>query len=290
MWKQAEEMSFQDYTGAEYSTFNDAINILKDLNNLLPEVIANYKRSSIEVWVNKFKNLNEEGWKELNSVLKNPLDDSLTLTDHTAIDIYCSGIGRLIAYPLKMGRLIREMTLVYLISTFEAYLENIISLILSKSPEILRTEKTITHREVMEIAIRNGTMEDLINSLKDKYINSIMGKDINDILETLTSQPFKLLEIKPKSSEWRRLKESFYRRHVIIHNRGCVDSKYATKSGYKGQRRTLFIDKKYLAKRFETFQRCSGIIRDSANDKFGNKKSEKQHDQAAISFNIFEPT
>ena len=37
----------------------------------------------------------------------------------------------------------------------------------------------------MEIAIGNGTMEDLINSLKDKYINSIMLKDINDILKSL---------------------------------------------------------------------------------------------------------
>lgn len=275
MWKRPEDMSFQDFMSSHYATFEDTIRILKATNGLLPELTDKYARSSFEKWLNKFKNLNEEGRRQLKAVWEKPMDDSLTLTDHTAIDIYCSGMEVLV-HPHEIARIIMEMSLVYLISAFESYLENVIALILSRRPEMLKSEKTITHEEVIEIAIGNGTMEDLIRNFKDKYISSIMREDIDKILKILSSKPFKLSEIIPEASDWRRLKESFYRRHIIIHNRGYTDSQYEIRSGYKGQQKKLFIDKKYLAKRFETFQRCSGLIRDSANTKFGAEKELNQ--------------
>jgi hypothetical protein len=60
MWKRTEDMSFLDFMNANYATFDDAIKILKTLNGLLPEVVAKYKRSSLEEWINKFRNLSED--------------------------------------------------------------------------------------------------------------------------------------------------------------------------------------------------------------------------------------
>jgi hypothetical protein len=72
---------------------------------------------------------------------------------------------------------------------------------------------------------------------------------------------------------------------MTLHNHGFPDSQYRIKNGCKGPKKQLLVDKRYLAKRFETFQRCSELIRDAVNYKFG---AEKEPNRVAVPFDIFQ--
>lgn len=267
MCKSQKDMSFQELMNADCSALGNEIDVLKTINDLLPQIIA-YKKSFNEKLADRLSKLGEEGRKQLELVWNNPNDQSLTMTDGKALELYCS-FFEFFGYPIQIPRLIRQMSLVYLISVFESYLERVISMIFSASPETLKSEKTLTYKEILGYT----TMDDLINNLKYRDIKSLMREDIEKILNTF-SKRFNLPGFKPETSDWRRLKESFYRRHVTIHNNAFQDTTYKIKTRYRGPQKDLHVEKQYLAKRFDTFQRCSEVIRDSVNAKFGTEKAK----------------
>jgi hypothetical protein len=162
-------MSFQEIMNAECSALGNEIDVLKAINDLLPQLIVAYKKSFNEKLADRLSNLSEEGRKQLELVWNNPNDQSLKVTEGKAVELYCS-FFEFFGYPIHIPRLIRQMSLVYLISMFESYLERVIVMIFSASPETLKSEKTLTYKETLG----NKTMEDLINYLVYRDIKSIM--------------------------------------------------------------------------------------------------------------------
>jgi hypothetical protein len=114
----------------------------------------------------------------------------------------------------------------------------------------------------------------LTNKLIDKEVNSIISKDIEEVIEKDLRERFQLsLTDHHKDSDWKELKEAFYRRHIVIHNDCYPDFKYKTKTGYNGKLVRLSIEKSYLAHSFATFERCSLTIRDLVLHKIQTKRA-----------------
>ncbi len=158
---------------------------------------------------------------------------------------------------------IGDMSLVYLISTFESSLESMLSAIFYHRPEILNSsKKNLTYEEILICK----DIDELKEKIIEREVESIIRDDIDIIRKYLVNNL--KLDFTAGKFDWPKFEEFFYRRHTIIHNEGFPDSKYKIKTGYSGSPDKLRIDKEYLEGSFQIFEKCSEIIRKSAYDKF----------------------
>lgn len=258
------EPSFQDSLVSAHSRFMNAIKILKTINELLPQSIDKFTASNRDIIHEKIQNLDEEGKRQYNlisEVLKLPPGSSVKITHEKTAEI-ASSLFDTFMYSGRIPMFIREMSLVYLISEFESFLEDILTGIFSNRPEtLMSSQKIITYGELAECK----KIEEAKDRIIEKEIDSIIRQDIQDVISKGLIDRFKLDLV---TADWEQLKEFFYRRHIVIHNNCCPDSRYRAKTGYKGTEVRLSIGKDYLEQSFAVFQRCSELVRDSVHNKF----------------------
>lgn len=164
-------------------------------------------------------------------------------------------------YEMVVG-LIREMSLVYLVSEFESFLQQMISLTLQKMPGPI-LERTLTLKE----------LEEWKNVRQAKY--RIIEKEIHDIRLTnpdeaddYFSKKFRIrLSALP---QWSEFKERFYRRHVIIHRRGEPDRKYRERTGRK-RLKLLEVSQNYLAHSIILFSATARRVARELEKRFGTE-------------------
>jgi hypothetical protein len=101
--------------------------------------------------------LDEEGRKQFELYLKQPIKDSLRITDKNTIEIITSFLETFM-YSSRIPMFIREMSLVYLISEFESFLENILTAIFSNRPETLMSSKNQPQNQKQEKMIPYGEL------------------------------------------------------------------------------------------------------------------------------------
>jgi hypothetical protein len=268
------EPSFQDSVNSAHSHFMNDLKILRTINDLLPQAVETFTASTKGNLAKQVEKLDEEGRKQFELYLKQPIKDSLRITDKNTIEIITSFLETFM-YSSRIPMFIREMSLVYLISEFESFLENILTAIFSNRPETLMSSKNQSQNQKQEKMIPYGELlgckkiEEVKDRIIEKEIDSIMRQqDIQDVISKGLIERFKLDLV---ATDWEQLKEFFYRRHMVVHNNCYPDSKYRTKTGYKGTDQRLSIEKQYLEQSFTVFQRCSKLIRDSVHNKFLRK-------------------
>jgi len=149
-------------------------------------------------------------------------------------------------YQRYFIRLIRDMSLIYLVADYEAFLQRILKISFLKKPEILKTcQKNITYEELLNYQNINDAKERII----EKEL-SIINEDIETVSQYL-EEKFNL-----KISEfvdWKNFKERFYRRNIILHNLGMPNRLYRLKTGYKGKNRLMIVSKRYLGESIDLF-------------------------------------
>ena len=248
--------------------------MLKRINDLLPQAVESYTLAAHENFAKQINNLDEEGKKQF-SLLRNRRrsDDQIEITHEETVGILSPLIEAFI-YSARIPMFIREMSLVYLISSFESFLTDIFRSIFLRRPESLKSsQKTFTYTDVFGL----NTLGELKDKLVDEEVRSILSQDIEKVIDKDLCQRFQLgLANHRKVSDWKDLKEAFYRRHIVIHNNYYPDSRYKIKTGFTGKEERLSIEKIYLERCFDIFERCSLKIKNSVLRKFRTKKMDRE--------------
>ncbi|MGB7952737.1 MAG: hypothetical protein WCF23_02055 [Candidatus Nitrosopolaris sp.] len=171
----------------------------------------------------------------------------------------------------NVRRSFREMILVYLIVIFEEFLSNTLTALFMKRREILKSSgKNITDEQ----ALQYTNLDELLDAIGKKEVDSIMGKDIDSLGKYLVDTfHFDVTQRK----DWRKFKEFFYRRNIIVHNYGRPNSLYISKTG-KNLRKDdwLEIDERYLREAFNIFEKYALEIEGFFHKKYGKRLGLKK--------------
>ena len=149
----------------------------------------------------------------------------------------------------------KEMILIYLITIFEEFLDNLLSSLFRKRPEILKSsQRSITYQEAFQYA----DLYELLKLGSKGEARLVTDLDVDKLGKYLSTK-FKLNLNQRR--DWDQFKEFFYRRHIIVHNYGYPDSIYIAKIKRKvHDDEWLEIENTYLAKAFDIFQNYSNYI------------------------------
>lgn len=163
----------------------------------------------------------------------------------------------------RFHRFCREMSVVYLIVEFEEFLDNLLNVVFAIKPQILKShDMKVTFSDIL--AAEN--MNSLIDDMRSKAVKKIIKWDIDDIFKYLEKQ-FKINLTEDKN--YRKFKERFYRRHILIHNNLYPDEHYKSKTGYVGKYTRLQITDFYLKQSISLYKKYATVITDQLIAKFG---------------------
>jgi hypothetical protein len=242
-----------------YDSFNKNLDFLKRLNKILSKALIDYQKFNFTKEDIQKLDINELlELKEIRAAL-------MTLSQQEAskrsIKIKSKKVSRLVINKFinalqasMINEFIREMSLVYIITVFEQYLSDVLKFTLKVKPEIMKSsKKQITYEELFSFK----DFDKIKEKIAEREINSIISQDIENVNSNLK----KRFNLNLSNNQyWSKFKEYFYRRHIIIHNNGCPDEKYRTKTGYKGKQKKLSITKHYLSTGIKLFEDYSKTI------------------------------
>ncbi|OGC86552.1 MAG: hypothetical protein A2V73_03570 [candidate division Zixibacteria bacterium RBG_19FT_COMBO_42_43] len=256
---------------SHYHFFKNGLKILTNLNKILPQSVEDYRKSFTDKMKEKIKKLDKEGKRELKKFY-NYIEKTRTGNKQfrkRSVIIKHETVNKLLREQLDMSMFssrfnmfIREMSLVYLIAEFEQFLGRSLALIFDRQPDIIKSsKKQISYEELFDYK----NFEEVKEKIIEKEVNSLTSQDIDDVNKYLNER-FKL--DLTQHENWKKFKECFYRRNIVIHNSCYPDETYRKKTGYKGKHDRLSITKPYLSRCIKLFEMYSEIIRDVFTKKF----------------------
>jgi hypothetical protein len=252
--------SFTSLLSFHHSSLKDRIDALRVINELSSKVLDGHLQSLNEEIDQKIAKLPKKAKSEYDSLGMEMLTSSSQSIEIDDINIEHPTVAKIIEEETEMynhrehiRRSSKEMILVYLIIIFEEFLSNLLSTLLRKRPEILKS----SHKTYKE-AFQHLDLYELLKVSSKKEALSIIDLDIDKLGEYLyTKFKFNLNQ----RTDWNQFKEFFYRCHVIVHNYGYPDPVYLAKTKYKvHEDEWLEIDNVYLAKAFDIFEKYSNQI------------------------------
>lgn len=160
-----------------------------------------------------------------------------------------------------MTTFVREMSLVYIVAAFEEVLSESLKQVLNYNPKIIRMkEKKASYETIFGHNNYNKLKEELIHA----EVTDILRKDIEDINRDL----IQIFRIGLDTGRWKEFKEYFYRRNLIIHNKGNINFIYKQKTGYSGKETKLDVDESYLRRAIDDFSFVSKHIVEESKTRF----------------------
>lgn len=146
--------------------------------------------------------------------------------------------------------ILNKSTLILLLIKYEESISNIFKYVISRFPSAYLNDKTLSYSEILEI-----------KSEFDVIKETLLEREIDEIMRTPISNWYKLLKDKHKihfeniDDYFEEFKEIYYRRNIIVHNNGKVNSAYlnGVEKKYREnikQGTILTVDKEYIKKAF----------------------------------------
>lgn len=265
-----EKESFTNILFFHSTAAEDKLRALKTIHELCHPTLESYLQKLKANHFQKVSNLSKKDAEEYESYEWAILE---TAYNPKAQDQYFTGkkLGTILGEEAEMythrefvRRAFSEMILVYLIIIFEEYVTNVLTILFRKKPEILSTsEKKISFEEVF--SYRNSNISDLMNSLIKKEVEARIGLDIDKLGTFLLEKTTLDLKRRP---DWKKFKEYFYRRNIVVHNYGFPDSKYIKQTGYNGPIDWLEVNKHYLLEGFDIFGKYISELTSFLSGKF----------------------
>jgi hypothetical protein len=124
--------------------------------------------------------------------------------------------------PLMYPEYLYDMALTHAIAILEAFLSDFLSAIFTERPETLKSENTASYEEILSFQ----SMKSLTKHLATTRVKKIMSDNIDDVAEEI--QKMFSIDIS-RGNDFNVIREAFYRRHVVVHNKGIADKKYCEK-------------------------------------------------------------
>ncbi len=171
--------------------------------------------------------------------------------------------------PFEKMDLINEhmikMSMVYLFSLFEAFNKDLFERLFICKPNLLKTKnKNVDYETLLNFKDINTLHEYLAAEEVDKFGHL----DIDKLSKYLVDKFNINLELDFKL--WKKLRENYYRRNILVHNDGKVSSIYLTKLGLseKDLNDELSTDKFYLGDCCRNIKSYMEFISESIRNKF----------------------
>jgi len=166
-------------------------------------------------------------------------------------------------YLLKMG-------LISYFSLFEAFNKDFFQKIFIFKPEIMKNK----NKEVnLDFVLKFDKIEELHKALSQKEIEKIGRFNIDEIASFLFNK-FKI-DLKSNLECWLSLRESYYRRNIIVHKNGKISEIYIQKLslGRDHLDKELICDIEYITNCYNYLQEYINYISNSIRKKFKLKSS-----------------
>ena len=160
-----------------------------------------------------------------------------------------------------------EMTLVYLISSHEAFLKDYLKAVLTSRSEILSSAKTLTFEEIVSFQ----SMNELRLHMAEKELSTLAYESIDDVARYFGNK-FNI-DFESNFELWSIVREASYRRNMIIHNKGLTDKKYCAKTGYKELAKSLATDIDYVVAACDAVMEFIDFIHGGMKLKFSSTNS-----------------
>lgn len=225
----------------------------------------------------------KDGGKELSNDYKETMDAFLRLlmdkeegpirlnVDTKALELIMDEI-KLKRRQNQFRDFLKEMSLVYLIATFEDFLKSNLEIAFRTHPQrMISKERKINYEDLFSEEFKN--LEDLRVQIVRKEIRQLMYKDIQSINDDLDH----LLNLDMNErDDWGDFKERFYRRNICIHNDCYPNERYRKKTSYDGEDTRLDITSNYLEESFDIFYDVSIFIYKHMIDEFEDALDKKE--------------
>lgn len=144
-----------------------------------------------------------------------------------------------VAAPIKQRTFLAEMALVFLVSSLEAFIKDYVLQVLIDNPKMLRSGEPIKR----EYALGFSNMKSLCRALAELEVESLGYGSIDDVAKHFEK---KLGVTLSNFGDWYALRENFYRRNLVVHNRSLVNETYRKKVEYKGNTKILDVNMAYV--------------------------------------------
>lgn len=257
-----------------FNLLNDLF-ILRELNNQLPksiEQLIDRRKRKYRERVAKLDKKTREEYLKLGHFLEKVIQEATSRRKPKKLSMSISvsdKTGKLFRelldtfqFSTRFNRFIRDMSLVYLIAEFESFLQNVLMIAFQKKPEALTSsQKSMKFEELMKFNDINNVKQRIV----EKETLSVINQDIEDVNDYF-KQKFNT-DLSQFTTNWKKFKERFYRRNIIIHNSGMVNRIYRAKTGYKGKSRRLIVSRNYLKDSIKLFRNVGLNI----SEHFSNK-------------------
>jgi hypothetical protein len=247
-----------------FGSLKNELVMLENLNRQIPTVFKRTKQQEIRkamLRAIKDKNYAENLKKTLRDIRETI--DSISKKDlkttYTTIDpktqkflwVFLRSTG---LHQKQQVKFIRNMSLIYLVAEFESFLRKILETTFLKQPEILASShRTITVEELVKFNDIADARQNVIEK-ETAYIFSLDIEEIGKYIEQKFSMEIFHFE------KWKKFKERFYRRNILVHNSGIVNRYYRLKTGYRGKCRRMIVSKQYLDESIDLFGKVAGDI------------------------------
>jgi len=220
--------------GYVFADFYNKIQMIQHVNKIFPKIYSDFSNAETKNMLDKNKKeLTKDEKIQLGKIseLILSLKDGKKIKKMDKNDKITENVGNLIfeisnafVLPKKTMKFIQEMSVVYLVTIFEDFLERILYSIFEKFPKNITSDKEITYKELVSIT----NLSDW-DGLKE----TIIGNEINRIIqkEGIKGWSKKLTNLKidlTVDKKWNEFTECFARRNIIIHNGGNVNKYYSS--------------------------------------------------------------
>jgi hypothetical protein len=251
--------SFHSLLSHNLTFFKDKIYALRVINELSSKVLQNHIQSIKEEMDQRVAKLPTKAKSEYDSLGMEIVASSHQSIETDNLNIEDPIVDKVMLEETKLynhrehiRRSSKEMILIYLITIFEEFLDNLLSSHSRKRPEILKSSRrSITYQEAFQYADLN----ELLKAGSKREARSVIDMDVDKLGKYLSTK-FKLNLNQRR--DWDQFKEFFYRRHIIVHNYGYPDSIYIANIKWEVyDDEWLEIDNTYLVKAFDIFEKYS---------------------------------
>lgn len=140
-----------------------------------------------------------------------------------------------------------HMLLSFYVTYVDTFHKDLLYKIFVHRKNMLKSDRKITYQEVVDVK----SAKSLIELLAQKEVDKIGYKSIEDFSEYFERKmEIKLTDFK----EWDSLKEIFYRRNLVVHNKAITNEIYCKKTGYEKVGDDLDLDVAYMSKSINIFR------------------------------------
>jgi len=163
--------------------------------------------------------------------------------------------------PIMYPQYLYDMALTHAITILEAFLHDFLAAIFTQRPKTLKSENMASYAEVLSFT----SMRALIEYLTDTRVKKILTDNNIDGVAGELQRRF-TIDIS-SCNGFNVIREAFYRRHVIVHNKGTTDKKYCEKIPNSQDGVKLSTNYEYLATLFAAI----GQLIDYLDEHFSRK-------------------